>query len=417
MNIVIINKSDIIGGAAVVSYRLTNALCDAGADAKMLVMEQSGDDHAVVSSFGNSKLGKYYFIKERLKIFFANGFSRKNLFKVSIANSGFDISKHPLVQNADIIVLNWINQGALSIRGIEKLVELDKPIVWTMHDMWECTGICHHAYDCNGYKTDCGACGYLKSKGHRDLSYYVLQQKVYLYRNSNIKFVAVSNWLAERCRESSLLERGDIRVIHNAFPIEKYDYRRISNGSLQLATDKTVIIMGAARLDDPIKGFEYMIDAMNYIAKHSPSFASKIHLVLFGNIRNVKLLDEIKIPYTYVGNVKSESEVAALYAQSDIVVSTSLYETLSGTLIEGEAAGCVPVTFGNGGQRDIITHLDTGYIAQYKSAKSIAEGIEWASQAHIDRERLHNEVLNKFSATKIAQQYIALFDELLNSKA
>lgn len=148
-----------------------------------------------------------------------------------------------------------------------------------------------------------------------------------------------------------------------------------------------------------------------------PDIAKELHLILYGNIRNAALLDRIKIPYTYVGAVKSIYEVADLYAQSDIVLSTSLYETLPGTLIEGQAAGCTPVTFGNGGQHDIVTHLKTGYIAEYQSAKSIAEGIKWAIKANLDREQLHSEVVTRFSASKIANQYFELFDELLTKNS
>ena len=44
MKIAIINKSDLNGGAAVVSYRLMNALREHGVDAKMLVTEKLGKD-------------------------------------------------------------------------------------------------------------------------------------------------------------------------------------------------------------------------------------------------------------------------------------------------------------------------------------------------------------------------------------
>ena len=94
------------------------------------------------------------------------------------------------------------------------------------------------------------------------------------------------------------------------------------------------------------------------------------------------------------------------------VISTSLYETLPGTLIEGQASGCLPVTFGKGGQADIVEHLKTGYIAEYKDPASVAKGIEWALEANILREFLHSEVERKFSAAKIAQQYIELFDKV-----
>ena len=108
MKVVIINNSDIIGGAAVVSHRLMNALRKDGVDARMLVVNKYGEDNNVIT-FGSKLKAKYYFIKERLRIFISNGFSRSNLFRVSVANSGFYINNNPVVKDADIIVLNWIN--------------------------------------------------------------------------------------------------------------------------------------------------------------------------------------------------------------------------------------------------------------------------------------------------------------------
>jgi len=74
------------------------------------------------------------------------------------------------------------------------------------------------------------------------------------------------------------------------------------------------------------------------------------------------------------------------------------------------------VTFGKGGQADIVEHLKTGYIAEYKDPASIAEGIEWAIDANISREFLHSEVERNFASSMIAHQYIELFDRIKTEK-
>ena len=110
------------------------------------------------------------------------------------------------------------------------------------------------------------------------------------------------------------------------------------------------------------------------------------------------------------------TQLNELYRHSDIVLSTSLYENLPGTLIEGQASGCMPVTFGKGGQADIVDHLKSGYIADYKSASSVADGIEWAIANPTDRAWLHHEVVRKFSADVVARQFIQLFDEITQNQ-
>ncbi len=411
MKVAIINRSDLRGGAAVFTYRLMQALRQEGVEATMLVCDSVGHDAHVVD-YAHPILDKYHFLAERLQIFCNNGFSRENLFKVDTADWGRDLSSHPVVRDADVVILNWVNQGAMSLDSIARICRTGKPVVWTMHDMWNCTGICHHAYDCERFKQTCGACIYLASQSSTDLSHRVWRKKKALYAMPNLHFVSVSNWLADKCRQSLLLCDRSIEVIPNTMPVESFAYCRMPNEDFDIAPDVKVIAMGAARLDDPVKGFDLLIDTMRYIREQRPQLAEKLHLVLFGDIRDASLLSQLAVPYTHLGAISSD-KVAGVMAHADVVLSTSLYESFGGTLIEGQAAGCVPVTFGNGGQTDIVDHLRTGYIAQYKSCEDMARGIEWAVNAPIGRAMLHNEVVQRFSPQVIARRYINYLTSLL----
>ncbi|MGM9802646.1 MAG: glycosyltransferase [Muribaculaceae bacterium] len=410
MKVVIVCKSHTQGGAAVVSHRLMNALRRAGHDARMLVLSHSSEEY--VESYAKKWRDGFNFLAERLQIFLQNGFSRRRLFVVDTARWGADISNHPWVVEADVINLNWINQGALSLAAVEKLLKMGKKVVWTMHDMWNCTGICHHAYDCRGYEGECNNCRLLgMMAADRDLSTRVQRQKAQLYAGNRLRFVAVSNWLAGRCRSSSLMCNCNVTVIPNAFPIEQFSYIRRPDPSLGIDPSKHVLIMGAARLDDEVKGFDILIKVMQHIALRMPDLAAKCHLLLYGDIRNRRLLQQLAIPYTYVGWAHS-SRVSRLYAGSDVVLSTSRYETLPGTLIEGLASGCVAVTFDSGGQSDIVSHLETGYMAEPENVIDFAQGIKWAvEKAAVSREYLNHDMSQRFSSQQVAMKYIKLFSE------
>lgn len=97
MKIVILNTSERTGGAAVAAGRLGKALEQAGIQVDKLVRKDTW-------------LNRFRFYWERLIIFFCNHLNRKNLFAVSIANTGMDLSEHPSVKEADIIHLHWINR-------------------------------------------------------------------------------------------------------------------------------------------------------------------------------------------------------------------------------------------------------------------------------------------------------------------
>lgn len=392
------------------SLRLMHALQEAGVDARMLVTNRQSSD-PLVGVMGGKWRNKWNFLAERLGVFMRNGLRRDTLFKIDTASHGTDITNHPWVRHADVVCLNWVNQGTLSLRSIKQLGEAGKRLVWTMHDMWNCTGVCHHAFECERYKDLCHSCPLLETSGN-DLSTTIQHKKRQLYQQVPIHFVAVSHWLAECCQRSAIMSDCKLSVIHNAFPIDDFDYNRLSGEIDDIPANKKVIVMGARRLDEEIKGFHEFIATTRHIAQNMPLLAQKIHFVLYGDMHDKSLLNQVEVPCTWLGSIASTQQLSKIYRHSDIVLSTSLYENLPGTLIEGQASGCLPVTFGRGGQADIVEHMKTGYIASYKDAASVAAGIEWAIDAGISRQFLHSEVERKFAANKIAQQYINLFNNL-----
>ncbi|MDE5786873.1 MAG: glycosyltransferase [Duncaniella sp.] len=410
--ILLVNHSDTLGGAAIVTFRLMQALLQAGLDVKMLVYTKTSRDKLinVVGSRFSRGLG---FLMERLKIFWYNGFSYENLFKVSTGEFSYGITSHPWVKEADIICLNWINQGLMGVKDILRLHNAGKKIVWTMHDMWSMTGICHHSYECDNYEAECGNCPFLGGASRpSDISHRLWKRKHNVYSQVPVKFVAVSSWLEKRARKSSLLRDADVRTIPNAFPVDEFftDPRR-TIPNLEPYSDKNIILFGAARLDDPIKGIGMAIEALNYIFDNYPDVASDCVAMFYGNIRDPKILDGLRMNHYYTGRINDPKIIRHLNSIAKVSLSTSLYETLPGTIIEGQAGGAIPVTFGRGGQSDIVDHLSTGYIADYRDIKSVVKGILWALDSDITRESLHESVREKFSAEKVAEKYIEMFSE------
>lgn len=420
MKIALICKSDSTGGAAVVTFRLMNALRANGMDARMIVTEKkSGSPHVLEAASQNKSLVP--FLAERLRIFAGNGFNRKTLFRIDTASDGLPLHRIPFVREADVICLNWVNQGVVSLKGIRKLAALGKPLVWTMHDMWNMTGICHHAGYCQKFlapRGECGDCPLLEQKASKnDLSHKVWQHKRNLYDSVNINFVAVSTWLADTARKSSLMHDSDISVIPNAF-----DTTTISLPTKTAVSgnrDSARIIFGAARIDDPVKDHHTLVEATKILADKYPQEAKRLELVTFGSLKDPDALKGVAIRHTHLGRISPE-EIRDIYESGSVVVSTSEWETLPGTLIEGQAWGCVPVALDHGGQPDIIDHLSTGYLAPWsdnrkENALRIAEGILWGiNNRNSVIQTMQQSVIEKFAENTVAEKYIRLFRKLLN---
>lgn len=410
--VIFLSRSDLRGGAAIVTYRLMMAMRDMGVDARMLVCEKLSDSPYVDYCAPKWRI-QYSFLKERLEVFVRNGFDRSSLFKVDPATDGLPVWEHPWVIDANAIYLGWVNQGMLSLKGLKKLSELGKPMVWVMHDMWNMTGICHHAGKCRGYLKECGDCPLLGKRGRSDdMSRKTWGRKKKLYGETELRFVAVSSWLARKAGESSLLSGREVTVIPNPFPISD------SGGYVRerKAGEPVRIIFGAARLDDPIKGLPVLKEALRIIVEKYPEEGRNIEIVTFGTFKNPESEDGFALPHQHLGVLSGEEAVRKAYEGCDIVVSSSDFETLPGTLIEGQAYGCIPVAFDHGGQRDIIEHKKMGWLAVWSDdpserARSLAEGLVWAyrnaGEAEIMR-RMRESVTQKFGANEVARRYLEL---------
>ena len=398
--------------------RLTEALINNGVKAKMLVrnMEQAegGRPSLFVTDAGGSLQKKWCFYYERLTIWLNNLFDRTNLFKVSTGNAGIDITKTHEFQEADIIHLHWVNQGFLSLKGIGKILQSGKPVVWTMHDMWEATAICHHAYECRRFESECMLCPFLKRPSRKDLSNRVFHRKQKVLASAGrLHFVAVSNWLADRARSSALIGRLPVKVIPNAISLSQFTIvDRIDARTALGVTEPYVLAFGAARVDDPIKGFSYLSDALRLLVERGRVAKNEVRLLIFGGVRQAEVLSQLPVPYTHLGYLSDEDRLSLVYSASNATISSSLYETFGQTLIEAMACGSIPVSFDGSGQADIISHQKNGYLAERLSAESLADGIEWAITHPIPAQELRRSVSRRYAESVVANRYIELYDQL-----
>lgn len=419
MKVALINHSDVLGGASVVSLRLVEALAAAGVDATMVVGHKLGDSPLVVE--GSQMRRRLAFMAEHLDILRHNHFDRRTMFKISTCRYGMGLDRLEAVRRADVVVLAWINQATMSFDEIRALHAMGKPIVWIMHDRWNGTGVCHHVPDgCHRLPDQCGKCPLLRSQHSNDLSRRVFIEKLGLYGRVPITFVAVSRWLAGQCLHRGPLHEHHIEVIPNAFPIDRYKVTPQGDDPL-LPASRHLIIMGAARLDDPVKNLPLAIDALNLLADRY----NDITAVFFGDVRDKSAFDRLRCPHIHPGPIADASRVADIMARGQVVISTSRFETLPTTIIEGMAAGCVPVTTGHGGQADIIDGAPAGYIDHTDTPAGIADAIGRAldlrrgmsdDQRLAHRLALHDHIAARFGAASVARRYIDLFERLLKKQ-
>lgn len=408
MKVVHISTYHRFGGAAIAALRLHHALRLEGADSVLLVQDSDRPEShvaAVADGLLSKKIAFGRFVAERL--YFSLKEKNKSLrFHFSPLWTGTDISTHPLIQAADIIHLHWINFGFLSLRSLEKLFSLGKPVVWTMHDMSTFTGGCHYSRECQHYLTHCRHCPYLKHPSATDLSYRVFEKKSQLFQKANLTLVSPSEWLADLARHAASTRHLPAYAIPN--PIDTQIFKpKNTKGELGLAPHKKWILFAGVNTQDPRKGFAYFKSATHLLADRAHEWG----VVVFGKT-SPEALNDLGLEVKSLGSLPAH-EVTKVYQAADVMVVPSLEDNYPNTVIEAMACGTPVVGFDTGGIPEQILHLRTGYVAQLHSAEDLARGIRFVLEnknyASLSEENV-KIVTQRNAFEVVARQYQRLYD-------
>ncbi|MFZ9955878.1 MAG: glycosyltransferase [Flavobacteriales bacterium] len=410
MKVVILSNTDSGGGAAIAARRLNDALNNNSVKSHMLVLEKKSANEKVVS------LSLSPLRKKILKGFtyFEYLFQRKILLKdktvamFSTNEVGVDVSKHPLIQNADVINIHWINFGFLSLRDIESLYALNKPIVWTLHDMWLFTGGCHYSGECTQFEHNCSACPIVYLKKTPSLLW---KKKELIFKNRKINIVAPSQWLVDESKRASLTKNAHSICVPNTLNSSLFTNLNKEEAckKLGLDTSKKYILFSAANPNDVRKGFSYFVDAVERL-KNEYANHTQLELLVMG--KEQKAFSSLALKVNNLGFITSEDKAALIYSAASVFVIPSLEDNLPNTIMEALSCGTPCVGFAIGGIQEMIRTGVNGYLAKPRDAKDLTEGIvEVLNSSSALEAGARTWMLEKYSNEVIAKQYLKVFDE------
>ena len=413
MKVLLLNHSDINGGAARAAYRLHQGLQGRGVSSEMLVQQKSSKDRTVAAPKSRVSQGI-----AGMRITFDN---LPNKLYPQRKSGGFSSQwlpdkVIPKVEqlNPDIINLHWINQAFVQIETIGKFKH---PIIWTLHDMWAFTGGCYYSPNCDRYTASCGSCPQLGSRKNWDLSRWVWQRKAKAWKHINLTIVAPSSWLRQCASSSSLFKDLRIELIPNGIDTEKYRPipRQVARELLRLPQDKQLIIFGAlGATSDKRKGFHLLQPALHELSQSG--WQDRLELVIFGASQPENRL-ELDFKTHYLGTLSDDLSLAVVYSAADVFILPSLQDNLPNTVMEAIACGTPCVAFNIGGMPDMIEHQKNGYLAQAYKIEDLAQGIAWVLENRERHQKLSQRAREKaeqeFTLEIQARRYWSLFTEIL----
>jgi glycosyltransferase involved in cell wall biosynthesis len=414
MKVLIVNATDIFGGASRAAFRIHQGLRSKGVDSRMLVQIMKGNDSFVIGPQNEFQKVLAY-ARPRIREFPVLLYFKRSGDRFTPAWLPDRLAGRINNINPDIVHLQWIDDF-LRIENIPKLI---KPIVWTLQDMWAFTGGCHFDGGCGRYQESCGCCPHLGSNRRHDLSYKVLRRKKKSWRNTNMVIVCVSNWLADCARRSRVLGKYQVKVIPNALdtrrfqPVDKKTARQLLN----LPLKKKIVLFGALyATSDPRKGHNHLKSAMRRLAAWG--YSESMELVIFGASAPSKNDEwrDLGFPVHYLGVLQDDISLAVVYSAADVMVVPSEQEGLPQTALESLSCGVPVVAFAIGPLLDIVGHEREGYLARPFDSEELARGIEWVLE---NQQRLYSlsensrkRAMDEFDIRRASSKYIELYQEI-----
>ena len=366
-----------LGGAAKAAFRIHKSFVELGYDAHLLVSHKKSDYPNVVSVVQNHidrQKEKYQQTIDFLPVFLHK--ERTTDAWSAAWFSPYNVSQHPLVQSADVILLYWVVGGFLSVQEIGKILALGKPVFWRLSDMWAFTGGCHYSGSCENYVSGCFDCPQLGIEKYLDLARRQFRHKQN-WDCSHLTILAPSQWVADCAKKSKLFSGFNIKVIGTG--VDKSVFKHRNKDSCRqiwnLPTDRKVILFGAVNpFGDSRKGGKELIESLKEYAKKIQK-SDRPLLIIFGSYQIPSELGAI-FDVKALGHLSDEQSLATLYSASDLFIAPSLEDNLPNTVIESLACRTVVVGFRTGGLPELIEDGKNGKLAELGNTTEMGQLIK-----------------------------------------
>lgn len=424
MKILHFSTNDIAGGAAKASYQIHCALRDGGHSSRMIVRYKDSDDKDVQQVPIHVWRSRLRRVRRRIPLLRG---------PIATYTFNFDIEPHADTRffyarqrrEIDIILLHWITDF-LTVRTIREIYDYYQcPIIWVLMDQEPVTGGCHYSFGCDGFTKQCGNCPQLNTNCLEDRSRVVWRRKHRYLHDLPIVFVAPTNWVAGRVKESSLFRDHKVEVIPLAIDTTTFCPcdQGVARDLLHVPQDKRVIFFGAISLEDPRKGMTYLMKALQQLSsmvddKNSVLSREDVFLLAAGRKVN-SLLKSMPFPSRHLGYLKDDVTLALAYQAADVFVSSSVEDAGPMMIPEAMLCGSPVVAFNTGGAPDLIETMKTGYLATYKDSADLAKGI-YSLLARNDlsaiRAAAREVAARKHAPSVVAARHLELHSSLLKSR-
>lgn len=354
MNLVQITASEGTGGADGIALRLHRACRDRGHRSWLVVGSKDTDDPGIVqlghrsrrSDWARACAAVWDRVGPRLP-------RRIRGMPMAVAeprrwsdlrqgreNFDFPATRRIFDLRPDLVHAHTLHGDWLADRGffdLRILPELTKnvPLLLTLHDNWLMTGHCLYTFECERWRTGCGACPHLDVPiaVPRDATAANRERKRRILERSRYAVASPSRWLLDRARQSILAAGAtEFRAVPNGIDLSVF------RPGAPPANDVPTLLFAATSGHKSVgKDFDTLRAAVELLAD------LPLRLVVLGSSGP----DGPRI--RFVPFVRDRQEVAGHYRAADLYVHAARMDNFPTSILEAMACGIAVVASRVGG--------------------------------------------------------------------
>jgi glycosyltransferase involved in cell wall biosynthesis len=324
-------------------------------------------------------------------------------------------------QKPDVVLLHNLHarwnrrEGFFDLTYLEPLSKT-LPAILLPHDPWLLTGHCAHPLGCERWRIGCGQCPDLTIYPaiRRDATAANFRRKRAIYARSKLHVVALSQWLLSMFAESGIAFSG-LRRIYNGVDTALFrpGTSAAARESLGLPADRKIILVsGNALRTNPWKGFPWLLDAAERLAREGQ--ATPVDFLCVGDTGDT--LDFGTVRVVFVGRTKDAARMSQYYRAADVYFHPSRADTAPLTVLEAMSTGLPVVATSVGGIPEQVQDGRSGFLALPGDTQSMADRIGALladpALAREMGERGRLRVLEYFNFSRQVEELLAWMQEL-----
>jgi glycosyltransferase involved in cell wall biosynthesis len=322
--------------------------------------------------------------------------------------------------SGDLFNLHWVGSDVLSIQEIS---QLNRPVVWTLHDQWAFCGAEHYTSPPPGsdirYMEGYHALNRPQHESGPDLNREIWLMKCRFWRNP-MQIICPSKWLADCASRSVIMKGWKVQVI--PYPIDTSFWKPLGRDfacmKLGLDPSKAYLVFGAfGGTQDPRKGGDLLLESLKKLkVSQYVCDTTSLELLVFGESEPD---GGTPFPFKthYFGSISDDERLALIYCAGDAMLIPSRQDNLPNTGLEAQACGVPVIAWETGGLPDIVADQQTGVLVKPFDTSEFTNAIHRVTtDRKLKQWFMHNSrvrALDLWSPTVIAKQYSDFYRDVI----